>query len=109
MTTHAQRIGQGLERDAVKALPLARVGLAAALLALGAGLAVVALLGPLASGVIDYHVTETLRNQTIGLDAVSLLAVSPLSVVAALFVHVIVFVPSTVECPSASSAIACSR
>lgn len=46
---------------------------------IGAGLAVVALLGPLAAGVIDYHVTETLRNQTIGLDAVSLSVVAPLT------------------------------
>jgi len=56
------------------------------LIALGIGLAVVALLGPLVTGVIEYHVTETLRNQTIGLDAVSLLIVAPLSLVAALLV-----------------------
>jgi hypothetical protein len=29
-------------------------------------------LGPLVTGVVEYRVTETLRNQTIGLDAVSL-------------------------------------
>lgn len=46
----------------------------------------VAVLGPLVSGVIDYHVTVTLRNQTIGLDAVSLSVVSPLSLIAALLV-----------------------
>ena len=48
------------------------------LMAIGVGLATVAVLGPLAAGVVDYHVTETLRNQTIGLDAVSLLVVAPL-------------------------------
>jgi hypothetical protein len=48
------------------------------------GLASVALLGPCASGVIDYRVTETLRNQTIGLDLVSLFIVAPLCVLAAL-------------------------
>lgn len=61
-------------------------GLAAGLVAIGVGLATVALLGPFATGVIDYHVTETLRNQTIGLDAVSLLVVAPLSLLAALLV-----------------------
>jgi hypothetical protein len=40
--------------------------------ALGVGLAMLALLGPLVFSVIDYRVSETLRNQTIGLDAVSL-------------------------------------
>jgi hypothetical protein len=58
--------------------------LAVGLLVIASGLATVALLGPLASGVIDYRVTETLRNQTIGLDLVSLLAVAPLCVLAAL-------------------------
>ena len=47
---------------------------------------VVALLGPFVFGVIEYHVTETLRNQTIGLDAVLLLVVAPLSLLAALLV-----------------------
>ena len=60
--------------------------LALGLVAIGVGLAAVALLGPFAAGVIDYHVTETVRNQTIGLDAVSLLVVAPLSLLAALLV-----------------------
>ena len=47
------------------------------------GLAAVALLGPLGTGVIEYRVTETLRNQLIGLDAVSLFLVAPLALVAA--------------------------
>ena len=64
----------------------ARVALALGLVAIAVGLAAVALLGPLATGAIDYHVTETLRNQTIGLDAVSLLVVAPLSALAALLV-----------------------
>lgn len=64
----------------------APAALAAGLIAIGLGLATVAFLGPLLTGVIDYHVTETLRNQTIGLDAVSLLVVAPLSVIAALLV-----------------------
>jgi hypothetical protein len=46
----------------------------------------VALLGPLATGVIEYHTSQTLRNQTIGLDATSLFVVAPLSVVAATLV-----------------------
>lgn len=47
--------------------------------ALAAGLAAVALLGPRVTGVVDYRVTETLRNQTIGLDAVSMFFVAPLA------------------------------
>jgi hypothetical protein len=61
-------------------------GLAVGLIAIGVVLAAVALLGPFGTGVIDYHVTETLRNQTIGLDAVSLLVVGPLSLLAAFLV-----------------------
>ena len=60
--------------------------LAVGLLVIGAGLAAVAMLGPLLGGPIDYHVGATLRNQTIGLDAVSLLVVAPLSAAAALLV-----------------------
>jgi hypothetical protein len=60
--------------------------LAAGLLTIAAGLAVVALLGPLAFEVIEYRVTETLRNQTIGLDAVSLFVVAPLALLAAVLV-----------------------
>lgn len=37
-------------------------------------------------GVVDYHVTETLRNQLTGLDAVSVLVVAPLAIVTALLV-----------------------
>jgi hypothetical protein len=70
--------------DAVETGARAHVGLALGLITIGVGLAIVALLGPFLTGVIDYHVTETLRNQTIGLDAVSLLVVAPLSVMAAL-------------------------
>jgi hypothetical protein len=52
------------------------------LFALGAGLAANALLGPLALGVIDYHYTETLKNQGTGLDFVALVVVAPLCFVA---------------------------
>lgn len=55
-----------------------RLGLG--LIALGIVLAVVSLLGPPVLGVIDYRVTETLRNQTIGLDLVSLILVAPVTV-----------------------------
>jgi hypothetical protein len=60
--------------------------MAALLVALAFGLAAVALLGPFGSGVIDYRVTETLRNQTIALDAVSLFFVAPLALLAAVLV-----------------------
>jgi hypothetical protein len=83
---------RGLERSG------ARIGsrrwLALGLVAIGLGLAGVALLGPLATGLVDYRVTETLRNQTIGLDAVSLFVVLPLALLAAVLVlrdHVLGF------------------
>lgn len=57
--------------------------LACGLVAIASGLCVVALLGPLGSGLVDYRVTQTLRNQVIGLDSVSLFVVAPLALVAA--------------------------
>jgi hypothetical protein len=47
---------------------------------LGGGLALLSLLGPLVLGVIDYRVTATYRNETIGLDAVSLALVAPAAI-----------------------------
>lgn len=55
-------------------------------IALGAVLAAVALLGPLATGVIDWRISGLVRNQLLGLDAVSLLVVAPLAVVAGVLV-----------------------
>ena len=81
------RTGSSLpQHEAIGARTGARIGLAVGLIATGVGLVVVALLGPLVTGVIDYHVTETLRNQTIGLDIVSLFVVAPLAAVAAVLV-----------------------
>jgi hypothetical protein len=57
--------------------------LAAGLLVIASGLAVVALLGPLAFELVEYRITETLRNQMIGLDAVSLFVGAPLALFAA--------------------------
>jgi hypothetical protein len=61
--------------------------MAAALVGLGFGLAAVAALGPFGLRVVHYRVAETLRNQTIGLDAVSLFVVAPLALFAALLVR----------------------
>ena len=60
--------------------------LALGLAAIGVGLAAVSVLGPLVFELIDYRVGETLRNQTIGLDAVSLFLVAPLALIAAVLV-----------------------
>ena len=49
-----------------------------ALIALGMGLIANSLLGPLIADAIDYPLSESLLNQTIGLEAVSLLLVAPL-------------------------------
>jgi hypothetical protein len=60
----------------------ARSYLAFACFVLAAGVAVNSVLGPLATGVIDYRYTETFENQGIGLDAFALVVVAPLLVVA---------------------------
>lgn len=52
------------------------------LFALAAALVLNSLLGPLVTGVIDYPFAETVRNQLVGLELVSVLLVAPLSVVA---------------------------
>ncbi|HEX6208611.1 MAG TPA: hypothetical protein VF058_09695 [Actinomycetota bacterium] len=52
------------------------------LITLGAGLIVSAILGPLVLGIVDYPLSESLTNQTLGLDAVSLTLVAPVSVLA---------------------------
>jgi hypothetical protein len=51
------------------------------LLALAAALATNSVLGPFLADVIDYPVSETMRNQTIGLDAASLFVVAPIGIV----------------------------
>jgi hypothetical protein len=58
--------------------------LALALVSIATGLTAVALLGPLTDGPIAYHVSDTLRSQTIGLDATGLIVVAPLALAAAL-------------------------
>jgi hypothetical protein len=57
-----------------------------ALLVLAGGLALNSLLGPLVADVIDYALSRTLRNQLIGLDAVTLLLVAPLCAAAGVLV-----------------------
>lgn len=56
------------------------------LVVLGCALATNSLLGPLAAGVIDYPLSRTLLNQTLGLEVVSLVLVAPVSVTAGLLV-----------------------
>ncbi len=48
--------------------------------ALGVAIAANSLLGPLALDTIDYPVSESMRNQTIGLDLANLVVVAPLAV-----------------------------
>ena len=80
---HAAQVGAG---ESMRASTHSRRWLATGLAAIGVGLALVAVLGPLGTEAIDYRVTETLRNQTIGLDIVSLVLVAPLSLLAAVLV-----------------------
>jgi len=78
---------QRLPRPAVHVRVLSRPSwLTVGLFGVALGLATVALLGPLVFGVVDYRVSETLRNQTIGLDLVSLAVVAPLALAAAYLV-----------------------
>jgi hypothetical protein len=58
--------------------PARHLGLA--LYALAAAIALNSLLGPALLGLVDYPFSETLRNQTIGLELFSLLVVAPVSV-----------------------------
>jgi hypothetical protein len=51
---------------------------------LGSGLTLNTLLGPLVFGVISYPFTETVRNETLGLEAVTLVLIAPLAVAAGL-------------------------
>lgn len=57
-----------------------------ALILLGIGAASVAVLGPLMTGLIDYHVSEGALNQIVGGDVAGLLVVAPLGVVAGVLV-----------------------
>jgi hypothetical protein len=82
MTTAVQRTDSAATARGEPRLTHGRLGLG--LLALAAGLAVNSLLGPLAAEAFELPITETLRNQMIGLDAVSLLLVAPLAAAAGL-------------------------
>lgn len=86
MSTLVQQRPRVLARATSGVSSRAQAPLAAGLVGIALGLAAVALLGPLATGLVSYRVTETLRDQTIGLDAVSLFVVAPLSVVSAVLV-----------------------
>jgi membrane protease YdiL (CAAX protease family) len=52
------------------------------MLALGTGLAANTALGPLFAGAVTYPFTETVYNETLGLEAISLVLISPLAIVA---------------------------
>lgn len=54
------------------------------LLGLAAGLVANSIVGPLVADLVDYPVSETMRNQTIGLDAASLVVVAPLAAIVGL-------------------------
>jgi len=57
------------------------------LVVLGAGVAVTALLGPLATRLLDYRTSELARNQIVGGDAAALLVVAPLCAGLAVLAH----------------------
>jgi hypothetical protein len=60
------------------------IGLGVASIALGTGLIANSLLGPFVADVVHYPWSSSMQNQAIGLEAVSLLVVGPLCVVAGL-------------------------
>jgi hypothetical protein len=61
--------------------------LALSLILLAIGIAANSILGPFVSGVVTYPFSESVRNMTIGLDAVSLILVAPIGVLAARYVY----------------------
>lgn len=63
-----------------------RSALALGLFVLAALLAANSILGPFLAGVIEYHYSETINNQGIGLDAVALILVAPVAVAAGVLV-----------------------
>lgn len=79
-----------------------RRALVLALALLAVGLTANSVLGPLVTGVLDYHYGDSMTNQGIGLDAVALLVVAPTAAWAAWLVHrerlagpVLAFLPGT--------------
>lgn len=60
--------------------------LAAGLILLGIGAALVAVLGPLVAGVIEYHASEGAVNQIVGGDVAGLVLVAPVSIIAGVLV-----------------------
>ncbi|MGH2946465.1 MAG: hypothetical protein ACRDPC_09450 [Solirubrobacteraceae bacterium] len=64
------------------AWPRSERWLGSALIVLGACIAALSLLGPLLTGVIDYRVSHIHQSQLLGLDAVSLVIVAPLAILA---------------------------
>lgn len=61
--------------------------LSTALVAMAACLAVIAVLGPLVTGVVRYRYSQTMLNQATGLDAFAVIVVAPLAVFAAVLVR----------------------
>jgi 4-hydroxybenzoate polyprenyltransferase len=78
-TARRQRVG-GLHEPA--SASIVRSASASASIALAAGLAALSLLGPPGLEIIDYHVTPTLRSQTVGLGAATLAIVVPVTATA---------------------------
>lgn len=61
--------------------------LAWSLLLLAIGIAVNSIIGPFVSGIVTYPYSDSVRNMTIGLDAVSLIFVAPITVLVAGYVY----------------------
>jgi hypothetical protein len=61
--------------------------LALSLMLLATGIAANSILGPFVSGVVTYPFSESVQNMTIGLDAVSLILVTPIGILAAITVY----------------------
>lgn len=61
--------------------------LAWSLLLLAIGIAVNSIIGPFVSGIVTYPYSDSVRNMTIGLDAVSLIFVVPITVLVAGYVY----------------------
>jgi hypothetical protein len=87
-TTHAR--DPGVARSTLRPsgpFTLADRALATILITLAAGIALLSLLGPLAFGLLRYHVVPDVENQVVGADLVALVLVAPVCVVAGLLVR----------------------